>query len=238
MLNSGNIPADFWISHQRRFPRIQTEFHALHAFEDGSFREEPVTNLSKGGLFLRSKRPRKKGERIEIILMLPDQSAEVTVQGQVMYCNYLGDQLEYTYGMGIMFTAIEPNLKKWLGHFIDRLIQDEGGGKRVEPRVHTDPCKITLNKSGKESGAMLCNISRHGMYIRTDHSYSLFERVETVLEHPNSALKMEVAGEIIHIQKMDNNSLPYGMGLRFVDLTTSMEEAILSLLRDILFTKN
>lgn len=224
---------DFLIGEQRTWPRIQTSFPAMYADKDGYFHEEKVINLSKGGLYLETHNPLKKDDRLEMILQLPDQSCEITVQGQVMHADTInGNPLS---GMGIMFTTVEPNLKKWLGHFIDRLFHADGGGERKEPRVAAPLNQIKISASDIDQSALLCNLSRNGMLVRTQHPLCLFEQVSTLLTHPDTYLNFELQGEVVHIYKKELKSHPYYTGIKFDGIDQATRETILDLVREIMF---
>lgn len=225
---------DFLIGEQRRWPRVDTTFTAMFADGDGYFREEQVVNVSKGGLFLKTRRPLAKNHRVEMILMLPDQSAEIAVQGQVIHSKQLPDQDDFA-GMGIMFTTVEPNLKHSLGHFIDRLFDANGGGEREHPRVAVPSQKIVLSGAGGESTALLCNLSQDGMYIRTQNSLSLFGKVTTYLTNPETYLRFEIPGEVVHLQKVSDIAPCFGAGIRFTDLDPSAKNAVIEMVREIMF---
>jgi len=232
-----NISAkDFLIGEHRCWPRIQTSLTALYADPLGSFREERVSNLSKGGLFLNTSKPLPKGEQLELILLLPDQTCEIAVSGQVMHSHYPREirSSDETPGMGIMFTTVEPNLKNTLGNFIDRLLQTEGGGKRIEPRVHSPPCKIQINAAKGKQGAILTNISKNGMFIRTENPLNLFEHVHTCITHPETYFDLELEGEVAHIKKIDSHSYSFGAGIHFLNLDPDTENAVLEIVREIM----
>ena len=218
---------DFIIGENRCWPRIQTTINALFSDHQGRFREDQVSNLSKGGLFLNTPNPLPKGENIEIILVLPDQSCEVAVQGQIMHSN--------SKGMGVMFTTIEPSLKTTLGNFIDRLLDiNGGGGKRISPRIHTPPCKIQINASKGKQGAILSNISKNGMFIRTENPLNLFEHVHTCITHPDTYLDLELEGEVTHIQKITSQMYSFGAGIRFLNLDEDTEVTVMEIVREIM----
>lgn len=234
---------DFLIGEQRSWPRAQTVFKALYADQEGYFREDKVLNVSKGGLFLQSRCPRQKGERLELILILPDETCEITVQGQIMHsCSFAKNpqepmSQETLCGMGIMFTSIEPQLKDRLGFFIDRLFDCKGGGggKRQRPRVQPPLNQVQLNLTQKEQSAVLCNLSATGMLLRLRDPVVLLEKMTLAIMHPDTTYQFELQGEIIHTQKTHDPTHPYAAGIRFINLDGKTQETIFELIREIMF---
>jgi len=231
--------SDFLIGENRLWPRIQTSIMAIFADTQGYLHEERVSNLSKGGMFIQTKAPLSQKDRLEFILILPDHSCEIAVQGQIRHRRSVKTNSEpkEAIGLGIMFTSVEPSLKTTLGNFIDRLLDTEvgGGGDRLSPRVATPPCKVTISATGRKEGAILTNISKSGMFIRSKTPLNLFEQVQICITHPETYLELELIGEVLHVHKMEDPKLGFGAGLRFVNLDPQTEIAVIELVREIMF---
>jgi len=224
---------DFDVGEQRFYPRIDTVFSALYADAKGSFHEVEVTNLSKGGVFLKTNKPFRKGENIEVILMLPDDAAEVAVQGQVMHVATEGKPNDI--GMGVMFTTVEPSLKEWLHDFIESLLHQAGGGQRRAPRVSAGQQPILLTRGvNAPDSVILCNISANGMFIQVKDHLNVFEQVALLITHPKTRITLEVKGEVVHLHKVSEKPALYGAGIRFLPMPETTLASVKSLIHDIM----
>lgn len=65
----------------------------------GDLQRDLVTDLSPGGLFVRTSRPLDPGTEIDLEVMVADEDAPIHVRGKVMW-------LRERQGMGIMFTGV------------------------------------------------------------------------------------------------------------------------------------
>jgi Tfp pilus assembly protein PilZ len=230
-----SVAEDFLLGEERKWPRIPTSIPALFADNDGEFREEKITNLSRGGCFLKTIFPRDKGEAIEVILFLPGTAHEVTVQGEVMHSVTTG--VEEERGMGILFTTVEPNLKRFLANYLYELERTGETGVRSAPRIVTLPCEIDLSGNSGPGTAVLRNLSKNGLFFETRKPLSLFEHLTMSITDPMSGLTLTLSGDVVHLRKLDHKPGFYGVGIRFVDLDENTRELVQSMLRETILTR-
>jgi len=101
--------------HPRVEARIRVKFESKEALV-----EEFVNNISHGGIFIQTDKPRKVGEKFSIILVHPDTSQEMILHGEVVRvvvseeANLQGVKP----GMGIKFLKMDSYLQGEIEKFI------------------------------------------------------------------------------------------------------------------------
>ena len=75
-----------------------------------------VRDISKGGMFLRTSKPRPKGTKVRVVLELPD-GAQFPLDGEVVYARTDGGPV----GNGVKFTEMRESIKMLLGQYVERL---------------------------------------------------------------------------------------------------------------------
>ncbi len=117
----------------------------------------PAMNISKGGVFIKAKRPEPKGSEIKMVFRLPDSSREIHTIGKVVFVNQDPEQS----GMGIKFTDITPEELTLIRNYVKRFHEEGGevegvnltGQRKAKVMVVDDEsvirrvCKRTLEKS-------------------------------------------------------------------------------------------
>lgn len=120
------MPEDYF--DKRRAPRHVARVRVLY-FSKGMPRavDADCQNISAEGLFVRTRRPGPDaGTPVSLLLHLPGMEKELMVDGVVRWqgaVRSLDDGSEGA-GMGIQFTAMEPQVREALEHTIHAL---EGG---------------------------------------------------------------------------------------------------------------
>jgi uncharacterized protein (TIGR02266 family) len=221
---------------QRSWPRVSTSFKASFSDPQGHFREEEVTNLSKGGLFLKTNDPVHEGERLELMLALPNRPQEVTIFGQVIHSRKPSslNPVSIQGGMGIMFNTIEPKLKKSLAQFIAALFFQNKAENGDHSKFDSPANRVHLNANLDGNSATLKNITPEGIFIHIEHPLVLFEKVKTNLAHPDTGLDLELEGEVIQVQRIGQNIQKYAAGIKFLGMDRATQEPVQEILREIL----
>ncbi len=99
----------------RKFPRLDVALKVSYSNE-GEFQRDLVTDLSSGGLFVRTSRPLQIGTEVELQIQIGPNEPEMIVRGKVIW---LRGKTDRDNGMGIQF--IGP-----LGSVLHDLVQRSG----------------------------------------------------------------------------------------------------------------
>lgn len=109
-------------AHQRYEVAIPVDCTTAHLFISNQ-----VSNISKGGLFIRSDRPLPLESEVSLVLRLPDAGVSIRATGRVVW-NY--DMVKGTSrilpGSGIRFVAMTPSDRAALEDYITRLARRPG----------------------------------------------------------------------------------------------------------------
>ena len=86
-----------------------------------------VKDISKGGMFVRSRSPQPVGTKVKVVLELPDGS-QFPIQGETVS---IRDATDGTGGNGVRFTDLEPARLAML----ERHIEARAAGRRITPSI-------------------------------------------------------------------------------------------------------
>ena len=114
-------------SDRRVAPRIP--FHAEVRVEFPNFAgfvHRFAANLSVGGLFLELPEPPAVGTRLRFEFQLPDQTALIRGEGEVMWRRERGGPGKPLSGVGVRFVEIDPTSRELIYRTVDRFIQSGG----------------------------------------------------------------------------------------------------------------
>lgn len=89
----------------------------------------PAMNISKGGVFIKAKKPEPKGSEIRMVFRLPNSSREIHTIGKVVFVN----QDRRQSGMGIKFTDITPENLNLIGNYVKSFYEEGGELGGVDP---------------------------------------------------------------------------------------------------------
>lgn len=110
------------ILNNRRSPRCDLVFQVEYKTTDRVCADH-LSNLSTGGLFLRTESPFKPGERIEMVLSFPGVLDRTIVEGEVRWRQA---EPSTPTGVGVAFRNLDPRARKQ----IDRLLLLGGAFRR------------------------------------------------------------------------------------------------------------
>lgn len=98
--------------------------------------------------------------------------------------------------------------------------------RRANPRA-TTKIEITFKESGAFFKAYMLNVSRGGLFIKTDSPLVLETSVLLLLKLPSENETLEIDGRVVWVNpKSRKNSFPKGMGIQFVNMKPEDEEKI------------
>lgn len=87
---------------KRQFPRVPVSLTVAYP-SAGDFVRDLATDLSPGGLFIRTSKPLPIGTEIDLKVVIPNQELTLSVRGRVVW---LKDHQGIAEGMGIHFTGV------------------------------------------------------------------------------------------------------------------------------------
>jgi uncharacterized protein (TIGR02266 family) len=97
-------------SEGRRCPRFRRKFSVIYTCSKG-LRKRHLSDISRGGVFIKSNNPLHPGEKINLKILLSDGEKELEVAGQVTWTSNEKRQTpmgELPPGMGIKFLDLSP----------------------------------------------------------------------------------------------------------------------------------
>jgi uncharacterized protein (TIGR02266 family) len=108
------------VDERRQHPRVPLVIRVSHRLAD-AYMYYYSLDLSRGGMFLKTRSPFPAGTRLSLDFHLPDRERRVSVEGEVVrrVVPDLNDPALEP-GMGIVFTAIDPESLAELTEFLDR----------------------------------------------------------------------------------------------------------------------
>jgi uncharacterized protein (TIGR02266 family) len=109
---------DMLMTDNRRHPRVPVSLTVKYASR-GDLQNDLVTDLSPGGVFVRTDQPPPVGSTVALEFVVPPSPLPIRVEGQVMW---LGDQ-KGAAGMGVRFTGV-------LGSVLASIVED---ARRAKP---------------------------------------------------------------------------------------------------------
>ncbi len=118
---------------QRKSLRVATRLSISFA-SVGEIRQCLMTDLSRGGLFIRTDRPVDLGTRLELNIRIDDNDTLVKVRAEVVTHNIGPNSRTNERGMGLRFLDMDEDTEKQIGQFYERNLRrvtdSEVSGKR------------------------------------------------------------------------------------------------------------
>jgi len=211
--------------------RIKLRFKTAESFID-----EYTHNISQGGLFIRTSKPCNLRDKVEIVLIIPEDESEIAVVGEVVSV-VPTDQAreEFPAGMGIQILELKEEDQKKIENFIGSKLKREPDPEsmRVHARVEK---RLRVKFENREALAdeYTHNISQGGIFISTSKPQPVGEPITIVLIHPETGQELLLHGEVARIVPPEDakrlNSQP-GMGIKFRDLVPPVMLQIDSFIR-------
>ena len=105
---------------QRRATRLHHELPIAYR-SVGSFLTDWATNISRGGLFINTRKPLPVGTAVKILVQLPGASFPFQLGGRVTRITEYDNRANMVPGMGVEFTDVNDAQKREIEAFVDRL---------------------------------------------------------------------------------------------------------------------
>jgi uncharacterized protein (TIGR02266 family) len=105
---------------KRRAARLHHEIPVAYR-SVGSFLTDWATNISRGGLFINTRKPLPVGTAVKILVQLPGASFPFHLGGRVTRVTEYDNRANMVPGMGVEFTDLEEAQMREIASFVDRL---------------------------------------------------------------------------------------------------------------------
>jgi type IV pilus assembly protein PilZ len=189
-------------------------------FKDAkSFISEYTHNISKGGLFVRTKKPCETGSTVEIVIVMPETGREISSLGEVIHAVTPDRATEARpAGMGIQINEINEEDRKHIEDFIRENLKADGLERRKHPRVEAR-IRVKFGSVDALVEEYTHNISHGGIFIRTKKPRKLNDKVKIILSHPETGEEMMLDGQVVRVvgdEEAKSTGHPTGMGVYFL----------------------
>jgi uncharacterized protein (TIGR02266 family) len=108
---------------KRRAARLHHEIPVAYR-SVGSFLTDWATNISRGGLFINTRKPLPVGTSVKILVQLPGASFPFHLQGRVTRVTEYDNHANMVPGMGIEFTDVDEAKRREIEAFVERLTRE------------------------------------------------------------------------------------------------------------------
>lgn len=126
----------------RRADRLQHELLVAYRTVDG-FITDWAVNISRGGIFINTRKPLAVGTTVRLIISLPDTAFPFDLTGRVARVNEFDNPSNQVPGMGIEFVDVDDEKRQRIERFVDRLRQE------LPDPSHSAPPEVTVSHSKK-----------------------------------------------------------------------------------------
>jgi len=106
---------------KRKEKRVPVNIEVQYSTEQ-SFAVDWISNISRGGFFIKTEKPLSPGTRLKITFTLPDKQIPITVEGVVRWKADPGADPRLIPGMGVEITKISEKDRKYLDDFVSSII--------------------------------------------------------------------------------------------------------------------
>jgi type IV pilus assembly protein PilZ len=108
---------------KRKTPRLHHEIPVAYRTV-GSFLSDWATNISRGGLFINTRKPLALGTAVKILIQLPGEPFPSHLEGVVTRVTAFDNSQNMVPGMGLEFTNVDAERRAELDRFVERLKRD------------------------------------------------------------------------------------------------------------------
>src|SRR5688500_2316085 len=125
----------------RRADRLQHELLVAYRTVDG-FITDWAVNISRGGIFINTRKPLSVGTTVRLIISLPDAAFPFDLTGRVARVNEFDNPSNQVPGMGIEFLDVDDEKRVRIERFVERLRKElPDQGPDVQPEVSVSSAK-------------------------------------------------------------------------------------------------
>jgi len=217
---------------RRELLRIDAKVEVEYKNFDQFFREYS-SNISKGGMFIKTENVFKAQTVLEISIKLPDLDEPLNLAGEVVHAiePEMARERGWDPGMGIHFIDFEEGAHQCLEEYVAKSYKVDPRARANDRRAHTRvPVRLRVRFPSAEvlEQDYSEDISRGGIFIQSTKPRQVGDRFIITLVHPDTNEELDLAGEVVRLTGMgahDKHS-PKGMGIKFVDLDAEKKKAV------------
>ncbi len=107
----------------RQSERLQHELLVAYRTVDG-FITDWAVNISRGGMFINTRKPLTVGTDVRILVQLPGKEFPYELQGRVTRVTEYDNHANMVPGMGVEFTSVDEGRRREIDAFVDKLRRD------------------------------------------------------------------------------------------------------------------
>ena len=106
----------------RRHQRLHHELLVAHRYSSvQGFITDWATNISRGGIFINTRKPQPVGSVIRLIISLPDAAFPFELTGRVTRVNEFDNPANEVPGMAVEFLDVDEDKRTRIERFVERL---------------------------------------------------------------------------------------------------------------------
>lgn len=90
----------------------------------GSFLTDWATNISRGGLFINTRKPLPVGSEVKVLIQLPGAAFPFDITGRVTRIEAVGNRSNAAPGMAVEFTELDRAKREKIETFVQKLRKD------------------------------------------------------------------------------------------------------------------
>jgi uncharacterized protein (TIGR02266 family) len=175
--------------------------------------------LSALGIAVRSLAPPQVGARVSMALYLPNAGIPEVAIGRVSAARS-GAPLES--GFWADFVVVDPQARMRISNLLSDSEMERGPRRTFERHAVQLPVRFRTALEFMEQEAT--NLSRGGVFVRTDDPPPLDTVVEIELKLPDGGPPVTSAGIVVHRESPGRVGKPAGVGVPFVDASDAFRE--------------
>ena len=111
------------VNNRRQAERLHHELPVTYR-SVGSFLSDWATDISQGGLFINTRKPRPVGTMVKLIIQLPGAPFPFDLTGRVMRVAGWESYSRTAPGMGLEFTDLDASKRERIDVFVEKLRKD------------------------------------------------------------------------------------------------------------------
>lgn len=127
----------------RRADRLQHELLVAYRTVDG-FITDWAVNISRGGIFINTRKPLAVGTTVKLIISLPDAAFPFDLTGRVTRVNEFDNPSNQVPGMGLEFLDVDDDKRHRIERFVDRLRAE------LPDAIAPSPAEVTITSTVKK----------------------------------------------------------------------------------------
>lgn len=107
-------------TNKRRALRLHHEIPVAYR-SVGSFLTDWATNISRGGMFINTRKPLSVGTDVKILVQLPGARFPYELEGRVTRVTEFDNHANMVPGMALEFTTVDESKRRVIDEFVERL---------------------------------------------------------------------------------------------------------------------